>query len=258
MQVFQSFLGRQYFAEPTAEEIAAAAASKAEAERLKAIEDAKKGLFTQDQVNAILAADRRKLHAELEKIKGAGDPVALNEKVQELSNALLTKEELAKQQAEEAKTKYETALKNETEAKAAWETRYKASLFQVEVAKAAVKYDAFDATQLGTLIKDATKVVEVTDATGKGTGDFVVKTTINSADGKKLDLTLDEAVGKLREDKAFANQFKVKGSPGTGITLNNGGPVGSGGGADGQPPTDPAKFMIWFAEQRKLGNIKGN
>lgn len=258
MQAFNSFLGRQYFAEPTAEEIAAAAASKAEAERLKAIEDAKKGLFTQDQVNAMMAADRRKLHGELEKLKGAGDPVALNIKVQELSDALLTKEELAKQQAEEAKTKYETALKTEGEARTAWENRYKGTLFQVEVAKAAAKYDAFDAGQLGTLIKDATKVVEVTDATGKGTGEFVVKTTINSADGKKLDLTLDEAVGKLREDKAYANQFKVKGSPGTGITLNNGGPISGGGGADGQPPTDPTKFLAWFAEQRKTGAIKGN
>lgn len=258
MQVSTSFLGRQYFAEPTAEELIAQAKIQAQIDEAvaKAKAEALKGAVPQEKVNELLATEKRKLREELEKLKGAGDAVALTQKVKDLSDALLTKEELAKQQAEEAKAKYENALKVETDARVAWEERYKAGLFETEVSKAAIKYDAFDALQLGTLIKDKTKVVEVTDATGKGIGQFVVKTTIEGADGKKLDLTLDEAVGKLRETKSYANQFKVKGSAGTGYTMNNGGPVTSG--ADGQPPTDPAKFLTWFADQRKAGHIKGN
>lgn len=260
MQVFHSFLGRQYFADEATEALIKAATEKAATEARAAAEkeaaEKFKNVFTQDQVNEIVAKNKRTMREELDKLKGAGDPVALATKVKELSDALLTKEELTKQQAEEAKTQYDNALKAEQAQRTAWEDRYKGTLFQVEVSKAALKYDAFDPTQLGTLIKDNTKVVEVTDAAGKGTGQFLVKTTIE-VDGKKLDLTLDEAVGKLREDKKFANQFKIKGSPGTGITLNNGGPSGSSGGVDGQPPKDPKEFMVWFTEQRRTGAIKG-
>lgn len=197
--------------------------------------------FTQDEVNKLLADNKKSLRDELDKLKKAGDPTALQTKITELSNTLATKEELARQEAEEAARKYTADLEAATGNAKAWEARFKAGAYSTEVAKAAAKYDAFDADQLSLILRDQTNVVEVTDKEGKGTGEFAVKTTL-TIDGKKLELTLDEAVGKLREDKRFANQFKVKGSPGTGITLNNG---GGGAAADGQPPMNPTDFIKW-------------
>jgi hypothetical protein len=209
--------------------------------------------FTQEQVNKLLADNKKSLRDELDKLKKAGDPVALQSKIKELSNALLTKEELAKQEADELKSTYENQLKSITDERGAWENRFKATKFDTEVARAAVKYDAFDAEQLSLILRDKTQVAEITDKEGKGTGEFVVKTSI-TLDGKKLDLTLDEAVGKLREDKRYANQFKVKGSPGTGTTLNNN--PGGAGTADGQPPTDTAKFLEWYNSRKQAGAIR--
>lgn len=250
MQTFHSVLGRHYFNEPA---ITPEVQALIDAAVVKAKADAVKGLKTQDEVNAFLAKEKRTLRDELEKLKSAGDPEALTAKLAEMSATLATKEELAAQAALETKTKYDNALKVQADERAAWESRYKSTLFETEVQKAANKYNAFSGDQLGLLLRDNTKVVEKTDASGKGLNVFEVKTTIN-VEGKPLVLTLDEAVGKLREDKQFANQFKVAGSPGTGITLNNG-PQG-GLEAEGQPPTDPAAFIAWFSKGRANGTIK--
>jgi hypothetical protein len=211
--------------------------------------------FTPEQqakVNELLATNKRELQKRVEDLqKSVGDTNALTSKLKELGDQLLTKEELAKQEQERLKTEYDTGLQTATQKAADWENRYKETVFDVELGKAAQKHDAFDPFQLGALVKGQSQVVEDLDSNGKGTGKFKVLTKVN-VEGKELTLPIDEAIGKLRVAGQYPNQFKVKGSPGTGTTLNNS-PIVPG--TDGSVPTDPSKFMEYFANLRKTGKI---
>lgn len=206
----------------------------------------------QQKVNDLVAAEKRAMKKQLEDLqKNVGDTNVLQTKLKELNDQLLTKEELAKQKEVELENSFKTQLETSVAEKAAWEGRYKETVFDVSISKAATKHDAFDSDQLAILLKPTSTVVEDTDAAGKGTGRFKVLTKIH-LDGKELTLPVDEAVGKLREAGKFPNQFKVKGSPGTGVTLNNS-PVVPG--TDGSVPSDPAKFMEFYANLKKTGKI---
>ena len=211
--------------------------------------------FTPEQqakVNELLASNKRDLQKQIADLqKNVGDTGTLQTKLKELNDQLLTKEELAKQEQDRLKSEYDNGLKNAADAATAWEGRYKETIFDVSLSKAASKHDAFDADQLAILLKPASTVIEETDANGKGVGKFKVLTKI-TLDGKELTLPVDEAVGKLREAGKFPNQFRVKGSPGTGTTLNNS-PIVPG--TDGSVPADPAKFMEYFANLKKTGKI---
>jgi polyhydroxyalkanoate synthesis regulator phasin len=206
--------------------------------------------FTQDEVNAMMAQHKKSMREELDKLKKAGDPVALQKKIKELSDSFATKEELTKQEQEALRTDYENRLKSATESAGNWENRFRQTVTQTEITKAASKYDAWDAEQLGLIVGPNTRVVEDLDAQGQPTGNFKVMTKI-TIDGKTLELPTDEAVGKLREQKQFANQFKIKGQPGLGATLNN-----SPTPIQGGPPKDTAAFVGWLNDQKKSGAVR--
>lgn len=204
----------------------------------------------QAKVNELLAKEKRDFQKKLdEAVKRGGNTAELQAKLKELNDSLQTKEQLAAQEAATMKETYESQLKAKTESEEAWANRFKTTVFDVQLTNAAVKHDAFDPKQLGTLLVGSSKVVESTDKEGKGTGEFKVMTSITIGD-KTLVLPIEEAVGKLRDAGQFPNQFKVKGSPGTGITLNNG---GNGGGSGDGPPTDVNDFMKWVAQQGTIG-----
>lgn len=207
--------------------------------------------FTPEQqakINAILAKEKNDFKKKLEEAtKKAGNATELQQKIKELNDSLLTKEQLAAQEAETLKTEYENRLKNESEEKTAWATRFKTQTFDVEMSRAAAKHQVFDnGTQLGQLLQGSSQVTEVLDKEGKGTGKFKVMTTI-TLDGKSLTLPLEEAVGKLREAGQYPNQFHPKGSPGTGVPPGFGTPGGQSDGKGEVPPMDVAGFMKWRA-----------
>lgn len=211
-------------------------------------------VFTPEQqirVNQLLAENKRNLQAKLtdaekklnEAAKNGADVTVLKTQIKNLNDSLLTKEELAKQNEEALKVTFEQQLKEKSEAASLWETNYKQSVFDREIGRAASKHDAFDPDQLSVLLSSQSEVVADTDKDGKTNGKFKVMTKIE-LDGKPLVLPIEEAVGKLRESGKYPNQFKVKGSPGTGITLNNN--PGAPDAHDGQLPRDMAGFMqMW-------------
>lgn len=210
--------------------------------------------FTPEQqakINAILAKEKSAFQKKLEEAtKKGGNAAELQAKIKELNDSLLTKEELAAQKEEALKTDYETRLKTTAEEKDAWATRFKTQTFDVEMAQAASKHQVFEGgKQLGLLLQGSSKVTEVTDKEGKGTGVFKVMTTI-TLEGKSLTLPLEEAVGKLREAGQYPNQFHPKGSPGTGVPPGFGTPGGQSDGKGEVPPMDVAGFMKWRAAHK--------
>jgi hypothetical protein len=209
-------------------------------------------VFTQDEVNAMMAEHKRTLRQELDNLKKQGDPIALQKKVKELQDSLLTKEELARQQSEELKNNFETQIKDLSGKAETWQKRYNETVLQNEIAKGAVKHDAFDPDQLSLIIGPMTRVEEVTNDKGEGTGKFKSVTTIE-IDGKKLELSTVDAIGKLRESGKFPNQFRVKGQPGTGLTLNN--QPTTPDLSDGEVPKDMGQFMQMYSGLKKKGRI---
>lgn len=217
-------------------------------------------VFTQEEVNALLAENKRSLQTKLaetqkkldEAAKAGQNVTALQSKVKELSDSLLTKEELAKQKEEALKSDFETQIKTTSEAAVTWQQRYQESVFDRELGRAATTHDAFDPDQLALILRGNSTVVEDTDKDGKGTGTFKVLAKVKIED-KELTLPLVEAVGKLRESGKYPNQFKVKGSPGTGITLNNS--PNSVDAADGTVPKDMNQFMKYW--EKLPASVKG-
>lgn len=199
--------------------------------------------FTQDEVNSLLAEHKRGLQKQLDDLKKAGDPAALKGKIKELSDSLLTKEQLAKQEIEEAKAKYDAELQAASQAANSWKGMFEGTVKKSAIATAANKHNAFDAEQLELLIGPQTSVVEVTDKDGKGTGQYKTVTKIE-IDGKTFELPTVDAVGKLRDANRYPNQFRVQGQSGTGsTTLNNAPPQAPSG-----VPKDMASFVTQFAD----------
>lgn len=217
-------------------------------------------VFTQDEVNALLADHKKNLRAELDKTKkeleqlakDKGNPQALEAKIQELSTALMTKEEILKAESEKQKLAYEAKLETETKGRTEWQGKYMDMILRQHIATAAIQNDAFDDEQLALILQPNTSVVPITDDKGQPIGGFKVVTKL-TIEGKVLELPVTDAVAKMREMPKYANQFRVRGTSGTGETLN-----GRTGGSDNpdDPPEEPVKYMAWFKAQKAKGRFK--
>lgn len=218
----------------------AAKAAAAEAARKAAEEEAAKNKkFSQDDVNRMLAEEKRKMQgsqsklvAELEAMKNKANLTAqereeIEQRLESVKSEFMTKEELLKQE----KTKAEGKLKSELDAKTKeaenWKINYTKSTINRSITDAAVANDAFNPKQIVAQLSPNTRLVEVLNEENKPTGEFLakVKITEKDKDGKEvtLDLEVGEAVKKMSEQDDFANLFKGKGVGGAGGQNRGGG-----------------------------------
>lgn len=214
--------------------------------------------FTQEQVNVIMAENKRGLQdqlkavtLELEKSKTkGGDSKALETKIAELTNSLLTKEEMAKQTLDRISSESETKVKALSDEKDAYRTRYHETLINQAIVSAGAKHLAYDPAQLMLLFGNKAEVVEVTDDQGKGTNVFKVQLPV-VVEGKVVKMDADQAIEQLRKDKAFGNLFKTDVVGGTGFTLNN----NNSATVDKTIALDTATYMANRSAYKKAGLI---
>jgi hypothetical protein len=209
--------------------------------------------FTQKQVNAFLAEERRKTEVHVK----TQNKVLLEEKetriAELLANSQLTTAEKERLQADYTKvqedlksyrTEKETILRErkasedalnarakELEDRAkSWESRYSDSTIKRELQEAAVKNNAWNADQLVALLRPNTKMVAVKDAAGQDTGEYTPVVEIDvTRDGKtaKTQLSPAKAVEYMKSVPAqYGNLFKSGAAGGTGT---NNLPAGSPG-----------------------------
>lgn len=241
----------------TAAAEAAAQAAATEAEAKAKAEAAAKKSFTQDEVNKMLADDRRKHKAQvdkhveelqqLKKSKSLNDQERhnLTQKIEELQNSVLTKEQLAAKEQEKLKKTLETTTQELTADRDSWKTRYHTTQIQQAITSEAASHAAFDPDALIALLEPKTRLVEVIDDDGKGTGQFVPKTKIQDKDkdGKPvtIEMTVPEAVSKMKEQAKYGYLFKSTANAGLGA-----GNQGSGRGGDVDPSTmSPGQYREW-------------
>jgi len=231
---------------------AAAEKAAAEAAAAAAATAASGKTFTQEQVNTIVAADRRKLEEALKKTEKQYQELlasqslteqerkALQANLEMVQGQLRSKEEqllIEKKQLEET---YAGKLQ-EVEKKASFfETLYRDSTIERALQDAAVKHEAWSPSQVVTLLRGQTKMLEETDSrTGRLTGKYkpvvemqALNTTTGEIETKAY--TPEDAVKKMKDTPdTWGNLFRSGVVSGIGAGTATGGLMpGQGGKLD--------------------------
>ena len=223
--------------------------------------DPKKG-FTQDQVNAIVAKEKAKVTrgyesriTELETLKessnlSAKEVETLNNQIEEMRTATMTKQELSKTDREKERAASNKTLKATETDRDLWKSKYTDSTIQRSLIDAAVAVKAYSPDQVVSILRPDTRLTDELDAEGKATGNMVPKVSYMTTDEKgkalKLELSPAETVKKMMEEDRFANLFISDKT--SGLNLNN----KTKGGKDNKTvPTGTSEYMEWRKNQKK-------
>ena len=202
--------------------------------------------FSQDDVNKFLADDRRKHQTKLQKMeqqlqdvlasKGLNDQEreSLETSLEDLRKQLRTKEEQASHEKKKLESSYQKQLKETIESSDRWKSMYHDSTITRALQDAAVKGEAFQSSQIVTLLKGTTKLMEEE-------GNYKVVVEFNDTNEKgehvTLALTPDEAVERMREKpETFGNLFKSN------VVSGIGGNSATGGLMPGNKKVDVRKL----------------
>jgi hypothetical protein len=208
-----------YDGEDAAAQAAAAEAAKAAAAK---VADAAKDVVTKDQVEKLLADERKKAEAKL-KVVLADKEATLTEllatktlteqqrteyeaKLDDVQKQLHSEKELLLKEKKKVEEQLGGKLKEADQKAKDWEGRFAASTIQRELQEAAVKGEAINPKQIVLLLKPATKIVEA---------DGEYKTVVeieDMVDGKltTIQCSPEEAVTKMKAQvEAYGNLFKT-------------------------------------------------
>ncbi len=197
------------------------------------------GKFTQDQVNTMMAEDRRKHKKgtqaaleELEALKARANLTAkertdLEGRIKTLNEQLLTKEELATQATTKMQTDFENQISGLTTERDDWKIRFTDANIIRSLTDAAVINNSFNPEQVVAILRQNTQLAEELDTDGKPTGNFVPEVSFadKDKDGKPVTLKLSpaDAVKRMSEMDQYLNLFKGDGTGGLGGTTRPGG-----------------------------------
>jgi len=199
--------------------------------------------YTQEQLNKMMADNRRKLTqqnetlvSELTTLKDqanltAQDKTELEERIEKLQVQNMSKEEIAKREASKAAKSHQLELGSLTKERDAWQKRYTKARVATELTTAALEAKATVPEQIVQLLGPNTYLSPVLGDDNKPTGDFetLVKFSDVSEEGKAvvLDLTPFATLKRMQElTERFSNLFI---NPGTGGMGGNSGQSGKGG-----------------------------
>ncbi len=200
--------------------------------------------FTQEQVNTFVAEEKRKtqdrqkkLITELEEAKKnvdltVTDRKQLEQRIEDLQTATLTAEEQQKRAAAKAKKEYDNQVETLTSDRNSWQTKHSQLLIDTEITRSAATEKAISTEQIAALLIPKTKLVECLDDEGKPSGIFEPKVSFPDNDKEEkpivLELTVPEAVKRMKELPQYGNLFEGNKHSGLGGT----GSQGKGGKID--------------------------
>jgi hypothetical protein len=197
--------------------------------------------FTQDEVNRMMAENKKnlqqtnqKLIADLEKMKEQTNLTQqqreqLETQIQELTTQFQTKEEMLKDSTKKMEERFNKEKNMLSSERDHWKTQFQTTEITRSIQDASTAAEAFNAQQIVDILYPKTRLVE------EKVGDkskYVSKVKFPSTDASgnivELDLTVPEAITKMKEDSArFGNLFKS-------------GAAGGIGGQGNQLPTNAA------------------
>ena len=256
------------------DDAATAAAEKAAAEKAAAEAAATAAAgktFTQDDLNRILAEDRRKHQTQLkeqaEKLEAVlknsqlteQDRKVLQENLEAVKGQLRSAEAAAAKEKQELETAFQSKLVDAEKKSQIWEGLYRESMIQRSLQDAAVKGDAWQPGQIVTLLKPLTKLVACVDpTTNRPNGQYEVQIEMLDTDPKTgqqvmMNRTPEAAVARMKElPETYGNLFKSGVVSGSGSSSATGGLMpGQGGKIDVRKLT-PAQYREIRAKNPEL------
>jgi len=208
--------------------------------------------FTQEDLNRILAEDKRKHQAQLQKMESQLTELAksktltdqeratLKENLDAIAGQLRTKEQQAQLEKRQMEEAHATKMAEADQKAQVWESLYRDSTIARSLQDAAVKHEAFNTSQIVTQLKPWTRLIEIMDEkTGKGTGKYQVVVEMPDVDpttGQPVPFTgtPEDAVKRMKEmPEQWGNLFKSGVVSGIGSSSATGGLIpGQGGKID--------------------------
>jgi hypothetical protein len=235
------------------------AEAEAEAARLAALTgDINFNDEQQAYVNKLIAEEKRKQQektktvlAELEAMKKKSnltqkEKEEYENKLAEYRKSVMTKEELAKEEANKLINGYEERIVTSDKEIEKWKSLYHKTTIIRAINDAAAVNKAFNPEQIVAMLQPATQLIEATDEEGKPTGELVPEVDFMTTDQEKkpitLKLSIEKAVEKMKDDERFQNLFLVDGTGGVG-GMNMPGKGGAGDADIVALAKDPEKYM---------------
>lgn len=217
--------------------------------------------FTQDDLNKILAKEKRSMQAkideavkQIETLKIAEeDREKLQDQIKILKTENVSKETKLTRDLENLRKKYEADTKQISEEKETWQKRFADAMIRQSVTSVASANLAFDPDQIHAQLKDNLVLRESVDDEGKPTGEFEVIVAgfrDKDKDGKevKIDLSVTDAVKRMRDmTERFGNLFRTEAN--SGLSLHGSKPPE--GEDKGPDLKDPAKYREWRKKNKE-------
>jgi hypothetical protein len=154
-------------------------------------------------------AERQSYIEKLEALQTTGMTAAekevLENQIEELRVANLTKEEQARRAKDKADKEWEQKYQGKEQEATTWKKRHDSLLVDNSITSAAAKHKALPQALafLSDHLAPRTRLIEIKDEDGQPTGQYVAHVKLASADDKgkvvELDLTVDEAIKTMRE-----------------------------------------------------------
>lgn len=168
----------------------------------------------------------------------AEEKETLASRIESMESSLRTKEEQFALEKKKSEDKFKTELEKVSGDRDIWRTRFDSSMKKRSLLDAAVENNVEEPSQIIMMFESLTRLEEVVDSAGKGTGDFTTKMKFMGIDPeskkpKEYDLPPSEALAHMRENGLHKNLFKHGATPGTGQ---------GGGGQGGKATGDPDKM----------------
>lgn len=233
--------------------------------------------FTQDQVNAFLAEDRRKaenknkeLIAQLETLKASENlskkqQEELQAQIDSMQKQYMTKEQLEKEERDKEIKKLTEESKKAAETAERWKNDYTKLRIDNEIIRASTEHGAYSNEQMITYLTPRTELTTEVGEDGKPTGKLIPMVNLEDKDDKGKDIVLklsvSDAVKRMKElPERFGNLFKGEGVGGVGTLNRPGGTGGGNGTAEGfRSDMTPAEYKAWRKSQpfsKKPGVLK--
>ena len=212
-------------------------------------QDAGQRTFTQEELNKFLADDRRKHLKKYETLETSYQQLLenqslskeergkLEESLENLRAQYRTKEQQSAHERKQLEEEFTVRLDDVQQRAELWQQRYTDSTIERSLQDAAISHESFSPSQIVTLLKPQTKMVEKTDEKGHGRGEFAPMVDFPDKDpdtGEPImtQRTSEEAVKRMKElPELYGNLFK------SGVVSGIGGNSATGGlapGANGQ------------------------
>jgi hypothetical protein len=231
--------------------------------------------FTQDDLNRLLAEDRRKHQAQITKIQQTLEETLtsknlttqereqLAQRLEDMQKETRTREQQQAHERKQLEEQFNTKVEEEKKGRVLWENRYRESMVERALQDAAVTGESWQPEQVVTMLRGMTRISEELDEkTKKGTGKFKVvvdfpDTDPNTGEPSVTLHTPESAVKRMKELPArYGNLFKSGVVSGIGASSATGGIApGSSGKLDVRKLT-PQQYQDIRAKNPELLGLR--